>query len=74
MFIDKDYNGRSFEMDEAYFADELLPNKTKEEDIREELKGNQDNTLEISIDRKETDHRTGSFIFALLFEASKKSS
>lgn len=27
IFIDKNYNGKSFEMDEAFFADDLLPKK-----------------------------------------------
>jgi DNA modification methylase len=54
VFIDKDYNGKSFEMDEAYFADELLLAKTENvEDIREELKEHQNKTLEISINRNE---------------------
>jgi len=29
VFIDKTYNGKSFEMDEAFFADKLLPKKSK---------------------------------------------
>lgn len=54
VFIDKDYNGKSFEMDEAFFADELLPSKTKKlEDIREELKEHHNKSLKISINRKE---------------------
>jgi DNA modification methylase len=32
VFIDKTYNGKSFEMDEAFFADDLLPKKPKKED------------------------------------------
>jgi site-specific DNA-methyltransferase (adenine-specific)/adenine-specific DNA-methyltransferase len=35
VFIDKTYNGNSFEMDEAKFADELLPKKSKKKDDEE---------------------------------------
>ncbi len=40
IFIDKNYNNEAFEMDEVYFADELLPKnkKSNNEDVRDELK------------------------------------
>ena len=43
LFIDKSYNGKAFELDQAFFADELLPKKSKKnvdapESIKEELK------------------------------------
>lgn len=57
VFIDKDYNGKYFEMDEVYFADELLPKKSKkkesDEDIREELKEIKDKGLVISLKKSE---------------------
>ena len=57
VFINKNYNGEYFEMDEVYFADELLPKKTKkkddEDDIREKLKNLKENGLAIEIDKKE---------------------
>lgn len=37
VFIDKTYNGKSFEMDEAFFADELLPKKSKKKDDEENV-------------------------------------
>lgn len=37
VFIDKTYNGKSFEMDEAFFADELLPKKSKKKDEEENI-------------------------------------
>lgn len=55
VFIDKNYNGKYFEMDEVYFADELLPKKSKkkedEEDIRKELKEIKDKELVIELDK-----------------------
>ena len=55
VFIDKNYNGKYFEMDEVYFADELLPKKSKkkdvEEDIRKKLKEIKDNGLVIEMDK-----------------------
>ncbi len=55
VFIDKNYNGKYFEMDEVYFADELLPKKSKksedEENIRKELKEIKDNGLVIELDK-----------------------
>ncbi len=57
VFVDKSYNGKAFEMDEAFFADELLPKKTKKkeegEDIKEELKKIQKTGLEISFKKSE---------------------
>ena len=39
VFIDKTYNGKYFEMDEVFFADDLLPKKPKkQEEFREYLK------------------------------------
>lgn len=44
VFVDKDYNGKHFEMDEVFFADDLIPKGKKkkkddeEEDIRSDLK------------------------------------
>lgn len=56
VFIDKNYNGKYFEMDEVYFADELLPKKPKkkgdEENIREELKYIKDKGLVIEMDKE----------------------
>jgi len=56
IFIDKNYNGKYFEMDEVYFADELLPKKSNkkkedEEDIRKELKEIKDKGLLIELDK-----------------------
>lgn len=67
IFIDKKYNGKSFEMDEAFFADDLLPknqlnkkNKTEndedsevEENIIEELKQLSKTGIEISLKSSE---------------------
>lgn len=54
VFIDTDYNGKSFEMDTAYFADELLPTKSKKNlNVREELKGYQDKGLKISLNQSD---------------------
>ena len=58
VFIDKSYNGKAFEMDEAFFADELLPKKTTkkeggEEDIKAELKKIEKKGLEISFKKSE---------------------
>jgi hypothetical protein len=38
VFVDKTYNGKSFEMDEAFFADELLPKKSKKKSDEENVK------------------------------------
>ena len=59
IFIDKTYNGKSFEMDEAFFADEILPKmkskKTVEEEssIIEELKQLSQTEIEISFKANE---------------------
>jgi len=57
VFIDKNYNGKYFEMDKVYFVDELLPKKSKEkedeENIREKLKEIKDNGLIIEMDKKD---------------------
>ena len=56
VFIDKKYNGKAFEMDEAFFADELLPKKSKkkeDENIKEELKKIQEKGVEISLKKSE---------------------
>lgn len=34
IFIDKNYNGKSFEMDEAFFADDLLPKKKSKKKLK----------------------------------------
>ena len=57
IFIDKNYNGKSFEMDEALFADDLLPKKSNKKDIenlKDELKKLQTKGLEIEIENKES--------------------
>lgn len=57
VFVDKSYNGKAFEMDEAFFADELLPKKTKkendDEDIKTELKKIEKKGLEIIFKKSE---------------------
>lgn len=56
VFIDKNYNGKAFEMDEAFFADELLPKKSKKKDdenIKEELKKIKKKGLEINLKKSE---------------------
>jgi DNA modification methylase len=56
VFIDKTYNGKSFEMDEAKFVDELLPKKKKKqstEDFEKELKELSKNGVEIVLKSKE---------------------
>lgn len=58
VFVDKSYNGKAFEMDEAFFADELLPKKAKkqdesEEDIKAELKKIEKKGLEIFFKKSE---------------------
>jgi len=57
IFIDKEYNGKSFEMDEALFADDLLPKKSNKRDIenlKDELKKLQTKGLEIVLENKES--------------------
>jgi len=58
VFVDKSYNGKAFEMDEVFFADEFLPKKTakkdaSEEDIKAELKKIEKTGLEISFKKSE---------------------
>jgi site-specific DNA-methyltransferase (adenine-specific)/adenine-specific DNA-methyltransferase len=56
VFIDKTYNGKAFEMDEALFVDELLSKKKKgqsAEDFEEELKKLAKNGIEIVLKSKE---------------------
>lgn len=56
VFIDKTYNGKAFEMDEALFVDELLPKKKKGQsidDVEKELKGLSKNGVEIVLKSKE---------------------
>jgi site-specific DNA-methyltransferase (adenine-specific)/adenine-specific DNA-methyltransferase len=56
VFIDKTYNGKAFEMDEALFVDELLPKKKKKqstEDFEKELKELSKNGVEIVLKSKE---------------------
>lgn len=50
VFIDKNYNGKSFEMDESLFADELLPKKPKkEEDLTKYLKTLSETGIDITL-------------------------
>lgn len=54
VFLDKTYNGKSFEMDDAFFADDLLPKKPKKEDeLREYLKELSKTGVEISFKKSE---------------------
>jgi site-specific DNA-methyltransferase (adenine-specific)/adenine-specific DNA-methyltransferase len=54
VFIDKDYNGKSFEMDESLFADDLLPKKPKnEESLVEYLRALSKTGIEITLKNKE---------------------
>jgi hypothetical protein len=56
VFIDKTYNGKAFEMDEALFVDELLPKKKKKqstEDFEKERKELSKNGVEIVLKSKE---------------------
>ncbi|QQS22563.1 site-specific DNA-methyltransferase [bacterium] len=58
VFVDKSYNGKAFEMDDAFFADELLPKKANkkeddDEDIKSELKKIEKKGLEISFKKSE---------------------
>ena len=56
VFIDKTYNGKSFEMDEALFVDELLPKKKKgqsAEDFQKELEELVKSGVEITLKSKE---------------------
>src|SRR5690606_26467106 len=58
VFVDKSYNGMAFEMDEAFFADELLPKRTRKkegdhEDIKAELKKIEKKGLEIVLKKSD---------------------
>jgi len=56
LFIDKTYNGKAFEMDEALFIDELLPKKKKgqtKEEFEQELKELSQKGIEKSFNRSE---------------------
>lgn len=58
VFVDKSYNGKAFEMDDAFFADELLPKKANkkegdDEDIKAELKKIEKKGLEILFKKSE---------------------
>ncbi len=58
IFIDKTYNGKSFEMDEVFFADDLLPKKKKtnildDENILEELKELSKTGIKIPLNKNE---------------------
>ncbi|MFA7745150.1 DNA methyltransferase [Salinicoccus roseus] len=55
VFIDKDYNGESFVMDEAFYADDLLDKNIvtgDENAIRNELKGKSSHGLRIELSSK----------------------
>lgn len=54
VFVDKSYNGKSFEMDDAFFADDLLPKKPKKEDeLRKYLQDLSKTGVEISFKKSE---------------------
>lgn len=54
VFVDKTYNGKSFEMDDAFFADDLLPKKPKKEDeLRKYLQELSKTGVEISFKKSE---------------------
>lgn len=54
VFIDKTYNNETFEMDEVFFADELLPKKkTKKDDIRNSLKSLDKEGLKLVLKKEE---------------------
>lgn len=59
VFIDKSYNGKAFELDQAFFADELLPKKSQKKDddanIKKELKKADRSGLEITLNKSELD-------------------
>ena len=47
VFIDKSYNDIAFELDEVYFADDLINNDNSDIDIRNKLKNENIKTLSI---------------------------
>jgi len=56
VLIDRNYNGKAFEMDDYFFAEDLLPNKNKEsnepeEDLKKELK--QQKEIVIPLNKKD---------------------
>ncbi len=57
VLIDKHYNGETFEMDEYFFAEDLLPKKKKkeEENIKEELK--KQKIISIELNKKDCGNR-----------------
>lgn len=58
VFIDKTYNGKSFEMDEVFFAYDLLPKKPKkEEELIDYLKELSKSGVEISLKPKEVENQ-----------------
>jgi len=60
VFIDKTYNDKAFEMDEALFVDELLPKKKKgqsAEDFEKELKELSKNGIEITLNQSEVGNK-----------------
>ncbi|OHE15758.1 MAG: hypothetical protein A2540_10735 [Sulfurimonas sp. RIFOXYD2_FULL_37_8] len=53
VFVDKIYNGKSFEMDEAFFADELLPKKSKKKNNDEDVNLKDLSQVEIPLTKSE---------------------
>lgn len=60
VYIDKDYNGKHFELDDVYFAEDLLPGNSgkkgkdkNDDEIREELKSKNKTALSITLDIKD---------------------
>lgn len=53
IFIDKNYNGKSFEMDEAFFADDLLPKKKSKKKSQTEDEENNETDENIIDDLKQ---------------------
>ena len=60
VYIDKDYNGKHFELDDVYFAEDLLPSSSgkkgkdkNDDEIREELKSQNKTALSITLDIKD---------------------
>jgi len=59
VYIDKDYNGKHFELDDVYFAEDLLPGNSEkkgkdknDDEIREELRSKNKPALSITLDIK----------------------
>lgn len=53
IFVDKNYNGKYFEMDEAFFADDLLPKKKSEKKFQTEDEENNEISENIIDDLKQ---------------------